>query len=185
VVPPLLETDYRIRVSPRAKHLRLTISNQGSVVITIPRGFSLSKAWDFVAEKESWIQKKLRQVRSQKPKYAYPSGIQAYKKYHKAAETLVRHRIIQYNNFYRFKYRSISIRNQKTRWGSCSNRGNLQFNYQIMFLPIHLADYLIVHELCHLSAMNHSLNFWQLVEKTIPDYKLRRKELRTLGLHTG
>jgi predicted metal-dependent hydrolase len=181
----IADIDYRVRVSPRAKHLRLTVQNDGRVVVTVPRGFSLTKAWEFVAEKEDWIQKKRQLIQNHKPKFNYPIGSKAYQQYKKSALELVRHRIAQYNIFYRFQYRSISIRNQKTRWGSCSSRGNLQFNYQIVFLPIHLADYLIVHELCHLGAMNHSLKFWQLVEKSIPDYKLRRKELRTLGLQPG
>ena len=181
----LADVDYRLRVSARAKYLRLTVQNDGRVIITIPRGFSLVKAWKFVAEKEDWIQRKRLQIQKHKPKFNYPTGSHAYHRYKKSALELVRHRISQYNNFYRFHFRSISIRNQKTRWGSCSSRGNLQFNYQIVFLPIHLADYLIVHELCHLGAMNHSVKFWQLVEKSIPDYALRRKELRTLGLQPG
>jgi hypothetical protein len=181
----LADIDYRIQVSQRSKHLRLTVQPDGRVVITIPRGFSLTRAWNFVAEKEGWIQKKRELIQKHRPKFSIPTGPKAYRQYKKSAMDLVRHRIAQYNVFYRFRFRSISIRNQKTRWGSCSSRGNLQFNYQVVFLPIHLADYLIVHELCHLAVMNHSAKFWQLVEKSIPDYLQRRRELRTLGLQPG
>jgi predicted metal-dependent hydrolase len=185
VLAPTTDIDYRLRVSARAKYLRLTVQNDGQVVVTIPRGFSLVKAWRFVAEKEAWIQNKRQQIQKHRPKFTFPVGPRAYQQYKKSALELVRHRISQYNAFYRWHFRSISIRNQKTRWGSCSSHGNLQFNYQVVFLPIHLADYLIVHELCHLGVMNHSIKFWQLVEKSIPDYKLRRRELRALGLQPG
>ncbi|NBS67881.1 M48 family peptidase [bacterium] len=66
----------------------------------------------------------------------------------------------------------------RTRWGSCSKRGNLNFNYRILFLPPHLADYLIVHELCHLKEFNHSPRFWALVAQGCPNYHACKKELR-------
>ena len=87
-------------------------------------------------------------------------------------------RIGYYNRIYNFKVNRISIRNQKTRWGSCSQKGNLNFNYRIMNLPNHLADYIIIHELCHLKELNHSPRFWNLVAQTIPNYLIIRKELR-------
>lgn len=84
----------------------------------------------------------------------------------------------QWNSVYEFRYVRISVRNQTTRWGSCSSRQILNFNYRLFFLPEHLADYVIVHELCHLAEMNHSRKFWQLVARTIPDYRKRHRELR-------
>src|SRR3989339_1317391 len=84
------------------------------------------------------------------------------------ARAFVHNRLQVLNQHYRFDYKRVSIRNQKTRWGSCSKRGNLNFNYRIVSLPIHLADYVIVHELCHLEEFNHSQNFWNLVARAIP-----------------
>ena len=94
------------------------------------------------------------------------------------ARGLVLERLNYFNQFYQFKFNRVFIRNQKSRWGSCSGKGNLSFNYKIVFLPPALADYLIVHELCHLAQMNHRPQFWQLVSQQIPDYKKLRKELK-------
>ncbi|NBX49499.1 M48 family peptidase, partial [bacterium] len=87
-------------------------------------------------------------------------------------------RVAELNQHYGFSYGKISVRNQQTRWGSCSKRGNLNFNYRILFLPPHLADYLIVHELCHLKEFNHSPRFWALVAQGCPNYHACKKELR-------
>ncbi|MFA6190292.1 MAG: M48 family metallopeptidase [Candidatus Staskawiczbacteria bacterium] len=87
-------------------------------------------------------------------------------------------RINYFNKFYGFKVNRIAIKNTSTRWGSCSSRGNLNFNYKIIYLRPALADYLIVHELCHLGELNHSKRFWALVSKTIPDYIIINKELK-------
>ena len=91
-------------------------------------------------------------------------------------------KIEAFNKIYQFKYNRVSIRNQKTRWGSCSKSGNLNFNYKIALLPEKLVDYIIVHELCHLKEFNHSEKFWALVSITIPDYTIVRTELKQSGL---
>lgn len=77
-----------------------------------------------------------------------------------------------------FEYNKITIKNQKTIWGSCSSKKNLNFNYRIIYLPDDLAKYLVVHEFCHLKHMNHSKNFWEQVEMFLPDYKILRRKLR-------
>jgi len=87
-------------------------------------------------------------------------------------------RLNYFNSFYNFKINRVAIKNAKTRWGSCSSKRNLNFNYKIIYLRPALADYLIVHELCHLGELNHSKRFWALVSKTIPDYVKINKELR-------
>ena len=94
------------------------------------------------------------------------------------ARALVHERINYFNEAYGFSFNKVSIKNTKSRWGSCSKKGNLNFNYRIMFLPPALADYLIVHELCHIGEFNHSLRFWNLVARAVPDYKNLQKQLR-------
>ena len=101
-----------------------------------------------------------------------------YLKYKNRARGLAQKRLVYFNQFYGFKYHRIFIKKQKTRWGSCSKKGNLNFNYKIALLPPKLADYIIVHELCHLKEFNHSKEFWNLVAENFPDYKKIRKEIR-------
>ena len=90
------------------------------------------------------------------------------------ARALVHQRLEYYNQFYNFKYNRVAIRNQKSRWGSCSRAGNLNFNYRLAVIDPVLADYVIVHELCHLKELNHSSGFWDLVAETMPNYKYLR-----------
>ena len=94
------------------------------------------------------------------------------------ARIFVENRISYFNKYYNFNINRIAIKNTKTRCGSCSSKGNLNFNYKIIYLKPELADYLIVHELCHLGEFNHSKKFVALISKTIPDYDKVNKELR-------
>jgi len=104
-----------------------------------------------------------------------------YLKYKEKTRILVENRISEFNKFYNYKINRIAIRNQRTRWGSCSKSGNLNFNYKLALIPEKLADYVIVHEICHLGEFNHSKSFWKLVEQTIPDYLERRNELKKIN----
>ena len=87
-------------------------------------------------------------------------------------------RLTHWNQFYGFTFGRVTIKNHKSRWGSCSKKGNLNFNYKIALLPSELADYIIVHELCHLGEFNHSSRFWALVAKAIPNHRVLRARLR-------
>lgn len=97
------------------------------------------------------------------------------------ARILVKERLLHYNQFYGFSVGRVAIRNQRSRWGSCSKKGNLNFNYKIVFLSPEMVDYIIVHELCHIGEFNHSKNFWALVAQTVPDYKKIRMNLKKVG----
>jgi len=79
---------------------------------------------------------------------------------------------------YGFEYNRVTIRDQSTRWGSCSSQKNLNFNWRLYLAPVEISDYVIVHELAHTQQMNHSKAFWSIVQAVLPDYKERRKWLR-------
>ncbi len=103
-----------------------------------------------------------------------------YLKQRELARALVRARVQHFNSYYQLAPGKIFIKNHKSRWGSCSKLGNLNFNYKIIYLPPAVADYIIVHELCHLAHFNHSAEFWALVAYTVPNHLQLRKHLRQL-----
>jgi predicted metal-dependent hydrolase len=105
---------------------------------------------------------------------------QHYLLYKARARTVAYERVRHYSRVYGVPVRKIFIKNLKTRWGSCSKNGNLNFHYKIALLPPKLADYLVVHEVCHLREFNHSKKFWSLVEQEMPDYRALRAELKKL-----
>ena len=121
-----------------------------------------------------------RRVKRRRP--ASRASKKQYTEHKSAALALVTARLAHFNQVYGLTWKSVSIRNQKTRWGSCSRRGALHFNYRLVLLPPHLADYVIVHELCHLKEFNHSKKFWQEVERTLPDWRAARRELKKISL---
>ncbi len=146
-------------------------------MVTAPKSASSKRIDEFVLSKADWILNKVEYFKKH-PSILLPKNTKAeYLKNKTVAQALAESRVAHFNIFYKFKYNTISIKNQKTRWGSCSKKGNLNFNYRIALVPIPLADYVVVHELCHLKQMNHSKKFWDLVSQTIPDWRVRRREL--------
>ena len=105
-----------------------------------------------------------------------------YIRYKEPARLLAEQKVAKFNKIYKFTFNRINIKNQKTRWGSCSKKGNLNFNYKIALLPDRIADYIVIHELCHLGQFNHSQKFWNLVAKAMPDYLQIKNELKRSGV---
>ena len=172
-----------VRPSLRARHLRLCVHRDGRVILTLPRRVPLYVGERFVRSRHAWIGQALKkwQTRS-KNRLVLSAG--PYRKDKPRALAFVHEKIAQFNQFYQFRFHAVRIKNPKTKWGSCSRKGFLNFNYKILYLPEALADYLVVHELCHLRELNHSPRFWALVAQTIPDYRERRKKLRLVDLLT-
>ena len=129
----------------------------------------------------TWVYRKFRIVRVRRRRvitaHFTRSSRADYLKYKEQTRILVAQKIAHFNKFYNFTFGKIAIRNQRSRWGSCSKKGNLNFNYRLVLLPDELVNYVIVHELCHLSEFNHSKNFWNLVAQTIPNHADLRKQL--------
>lgn len=172
------EINYTIKKSRRARHLRLAVHCDGSLVATMPRGASEFFLEKFIREKADWILKKINFFKNlgvrPVPKISQAEFLENKNQILK----LIQERIEYYNKFYNFAFKKVSVKNNKSRWGSCSRKGNLNFNYKLIFLSQELVDYVVVHELSHLGEFNHSKKFWLLVASSLPDYRERRKALR-------
>ncbi len=169
---------YIIKTVRRSRHLRLAVHHDGRIVVTKPYLVSKASAEAFLLSKIGWVEAALERFKKMPAPLARPHDHEDYLKNKQAAHVFVLRRLEHFNQIYDFKYSKISIRDQKTRWGSCSKSGHLNFSYRLLELSPAAADYIIVHELCHLKEFNHSARFWALVAKTVPDYEERRKELR-------
>lgn len=126
---------------------------------------------------------RIRQRRRQRVRKTSERERAHYREHKEHARSLVHERLAFWNTTYACAWNRVAIRNHRSRWGSCSSKGNLNFNYRIIFLPQPLIDYIIVHELCHLLAFNHSALFWNQVARAIPDHRERRAALRALPAH--
>jgi hypothetical protein len=174
--------EYTLRISKRARRMRLAVYCDGSCVVTVPRTMNENLVEKFIIEKAQWVINKIDLFK----KSGYrPRKINSKAEFlqHKArAFEIVKNRIGYFNQFYNFRFNSINIKNQKTRWGSCSKKGNLNFNYKIALITPEMADYIVVHELCHLGEFNHSQNFWGLVSKTLPNYLEIKNQFKKINI---
>ncbi len=178
--------NYKLRLNPRCKSIRLAISSNGDLAVSTHPRISIKMIENFINLKKDWLMEKVLMRRrqselkigSQEVLSPENSSKEEYQKHKNNALKIAMEKVEKWNLHYKFKYNKISIKNQKTRWGSCSRHGNLNFSYKIALLPNDLADYLVVHELCHLGEFNHSHKFWALVAQTIPDYQKVRRELK-------
>lgn len=173
-----IELGYTTRLSRKAKHIGITVFRDLRVVVTVPYGVSLIKVEKFLEEKKSWILKKLLHFKKLGTATFLKTTKKDYLRLKADGLVLVKNKISEWNRVYKLPVGKISIRNQTTRWGSCSKAKNLNFNFKVVYLPEKLVDYLVVHELCHIQEFNHSKKFWNLVSIAIPDFKQRRKELK-------
>lgn len=173
---------YMLKKSKRARRMRLAVHENGVVVVTLPHNAKESSVERFILEKIKWIFAKLAVVNKFKHKSFAQHTRGDYLLYKERAFLVIKEKIEYFANIYGYPYKKISIRNQKTRWGSCSKNGNLNFNYKIMFLPKHIQDYIIAHEFCHLKELNHSKQFWNLLLRVFPEYLQSRRQLKEYSL---
>lgn len=164
----------------RARCLRIIVHKDGSVSLTLPFFVSYREGIAFLESRADWIREKRLAFALQPEDILLGGSREEYAAYAAEALALIQKRLEYFRGEYGVQWSRVSVRNQKTRWGSCSRQGALSFNYRLLFLPPHLRDYVVVHELCHLKAFNHSLKFWALVARAFPDYKKIRQELHLL-----
>lgn len=171
------EIGYTLTKSRRARRLRITVGYDSGVTVTIPFRAPEGAEERFVMQKINWILRSMEKIK-ERGGSSIKGTKREFVRNKEYAYILAHEKLEKFNKLYNFDYGKIYIRNQKTRWGSCSMNGNLSFNYKLVFLPEHLADYLVVHELCHIGELNHSKRFWNLVARAIPDYKKMQRELK-------
>ena len=169
--------EYSLRRNRKAKNLRLTVYCDGSLALTVPWRVSFKRAQDFILQNSDWVTKKIEGMKNRKSFFSQSSQSE-YSREKKMALQKIKQKVEHFNKFYGFSYNRITVRNQKTRWGSCSSKRNLNYNYRVAMLPDKYADYIIVHELCHLGQFDHSEKFWNLVKKTVPDCDKIKKRLK-------
>lgn len=165
------------------KTLALEITSFGEVRVRAPWRISEDDIFRFIEAKTSWIEKHLKKVNEDKAilESAGTFSEEEMRKLKNLAKQIISEKVAYYARIMDVTYGNISIRRQKTRWGSCSREGNLSFNVLLMMAPPEVLDYVVVHELSHRIEMNHSPRFWRRVEEVLPDYKKERKWLKEHG----
>ena len=173
-------------IRSKRKTLAIEIRPDMRVVVRAPEKIPQNEIMKFVEEKQNWIKKhlvqmyfKAEEIKKQKKEPALTNA--DIEKLCQKALSVIPDKVKYYAEIMGVTYGRITIRNQKTRWGSCSSKGNLNFNCLLMLMPDKVLDYVVVNELCHLKQMNHSKKFWKEVERYMPDYKNYKKWLNENG----
>jgi hypothetical protein len=172
---------YSIRMSARAQRMRVAVYADSDIVVTSPVGVSQEKLKQFVESKKHWISNKLDQKRHPAIKELSEGSDDHFEEYKSQAEARVARKLKKWSDQLGLSYTDFTVKKHKSRWGSCSSNNRLSFNYEILFLPNDLQDYVIVHELCHTVRKDHSKFFWALVAKSLPEYGKLRIKLRALS----
>ena len=181
----LYELPYTLIRSNR-RSFSISISPDGQITVRVPMRATQKEISHLLIEKRIWIVTKYLEVQAKQRNrpvsdLTNTQRLALEKRYIAAAKEYFPKRVAHFHQFTGGSYNRITIRDQKTRWGSCSARGTLSFNWRLMLAPPAILDYVVVHELCHLTHMNHSAAFWQKVESVYPDYRTARKWLKDHG----
>ena len=176
--------DVKIIRSNR-KTVAIQVNSDLSITVRAPHFASEKDIEEILMKKEAWISRHIEKIKKTKERFeAEPTEKLTREKVIALAEEALKvipERVEYFAKVIGVTYGKITVRNQKTRWGSCSSKGNLNFNCLLMLAPPEVLDYVVVHELCHRKQMNHSKAFWLEVEKVLPNYKEVRKWLKEEG----
>ena len=164
--------------SKKAKHLNVSVKPPAKIRVAIPKGVSFEQAANFIKAKENWIKKTVHKIEHRSIKYGQPQRIDKEK-----AKYYLLKRLDDLTVIHGFTYNKATIRNQKTRWGSCSGKNNINLNIQLMRLPVKLIDYVIFHELVHTLVKNHGPLFWQTLSKFVGNARVVDKQLKKYILY--
>ena len=175
--PSMERITYIVKKSRRAKRMCLSVHFDGQIVVTTPPSARMSSVERFVRHEWDWLMRALASLDPVDKRHIRYFSTEDYQRHKEEARAIIMRRLEYLNQYYGFQYNRVFIKNQRTCWGSCSEKKNLNFNYKIMFLPPSIRDYIIVHELCHLKEFNHSPRFWALVGKALFNYMSLRSQL--------
>jgi len=164
------------------KTLSIEVTKDARIIVRAPYSLPLSEIEKLVEKKSDWIEKHIKNLQEKQRKPPVQKlNTEQIKALADQALQVIPKRTEYFAKKLHVTYNQITIRNQKTRWGSCSGKGNLNFNCLLMLAPPEVLDYVVVHELCHRKEMNHSDRFWKEVESILPDYKIQKEWLRENG----
>ena len=178
---------YEIQViRSNRRSIALEIRPDLEILVRAPYRASDREIQQFVSEKSDWLEKHLAIVRRRREelesRFKEPAlTMDEVRSLAEEATRVIPERVRYFAPIVGVDYGRITIRNQRTRWGSCSGRGNLNFNCLLMKTPPEVVDYVVVHELCHRKELNHSPRFWAEVERVLPEYKKARRWLKENG----
>ena len=167
-------------IRAKRRSMSLKVDLDGTITVRAPYRTTVQTADWFVEGHRDWIEVRLKagaRIMAERPSYTDRERAEGRKQ---AAEA-IKARCRYYAPVMGVSYGTVTIREQKTRWGSCSTKGNLNFNWKLVLMPPEILDYVVVHELAHRIQMNHSAAFWAEVGKILPDYKERRQWLKVNG----
>lgn len=165
------------------KSISIEIRQDATILVRAPYQMQNAEINRFIKEKENWIIKHLKKAedRQREMRDIQKLSVHEIQKLTDLALKIIPVKVKYFAGVMNVNYGRITIRNQKTRWGSCSAKRNLNFNCLLMLAPDEVVDYVVVHELCHLIEMNHSKKFWAQVEQVMPDYKKHKQWLKDYG----
>ena len=174
--------DIKITKSKR-KTISLQIKPDGSMELKVPLQTTNAQIQEFLNQKSDWINKHLQAVKERQQQMSQIKSLTMEEIRDLADQALevIPKRVAYFAEIVGVTYGRITIRNQKSKWGSCSSKGNLNFNCLLMLMPTEVQDYIVVHELCHRKEMNHSPKFWAEVRKVLLDYEKQKSWLKEHG----
>ena len=156
----------------RAKRIIISVKPE-FVRVTVPRRQTLKSAQQFVNQKIDWIKKHSENIKILNKKSKKLPIIEK-----KHARKILEKRLAELAQLHNFQYNRVSIRNQRTRWGSCSSKDNISLNMKLLHLPNQLIDYILLHELVHTRVKNHSKDFWNELETVVPNARIMDNKLK-------
>jgi predicted metal-dependent hydrolase len=163
------------------KTIALQIKGDGRIIVRAPLRMAAKDIQHFVDSKAAWIEKHLAIIRQRQQPAASAFTLEQLQQLADGAKQDIPQRVVRFAALVGVTYGRITIRAQKSRWGSCSEKGNLNFNCLLMLCPEEVRDYVVIHELCHRKHLNHSADFWAEVERNCPNYRIHRKWLKDNG----